>query len=192
MNHHLFGSSWATTKSAAILFSSRSSHHHVIVRTGVTCFFYHGYRRAAKSPQRLIATPFSHRGRRYSTAPEKISGPLHILFCGSDDFSCASLKALHAEHVGNPDLIRSIDVVVRPGKPTGRGYKVIRDRELNYLLTSFLLAFSHLPYHRLTRFVKTKPPTRPTTHLFSPSLTHSLTHSLIRTLILFLIYQSQH
>ncbi|KKK14528.1 methionyl-tRNA formyltransferase family protein [Aspergillus rambellii] len=37
--------------------------------------------------------------------------PLRILFCGSDEFSIASLKALHKEHVHRPDRIASIDVV---------------------------------------------------------------------------------
>ncbi|KAK1780875.1 formyl transferase, partial [Copromyces sp. CBS 386.78] len=66
----------------------------------------------------------------YSTQPPepkaKVSDPLRILFCGSDLFSCYSLKALHAEHKANPGLIKSIDVMVRPGKATGRGYKEIR------------------------------------------------------------------
>ncbi|KAI1372003.1 Formyltransferase [Hypoxylon crocopeplum] len=57
---------------------------------------------------------------------KKTSEPLRILFCGSDHFSCASLEALHREHVQNPALVQSIDVVVRPGKRTGRGYKAIQ------------------------------------------------------------------
>ncbi|KAH6641712.1 hypothetical protein F5144DRAFT_619131 [Chaetomium tenue] len=63
----------------------------------------------------------------------KKSDPLRILFCGSDEFSCASLKALHNEHKHNTNLIQSIDVVVRPSKPTGRGYKVIREVPLRGL-----------------------------------------------------------
>ncbi len=55
------------------------------------------------------------------------SDPLRILFCGSDEFSCASLAALHHEHAANPGLIRSIDVVVRPYKPVGRGNKNVRE-----------------------------------------------------------------
>ena len=62
----------------------------------------------------------------YSTAVKK-SDPLRILFCGSDEFSCASLQALHDEHNRNTDLIRSIDVVVRPSKPTGRGLRTLRE-----------------------------------------------------------------
>jgi methionyl-tRNA formyltransferase len=62
----------------------------------------------------------------YSTASKK-SDPLRILFCGSDEFSCHSLQALHHEHKRNSRLIRSIDVVVRPAKRTGRGNKVLRE-----------------------------------------------------------------
>ncbi|OTA70446.1 hypothetical protein K449DRAFT_380504, partial [Hypoxylon sp. EC38] len=57
---------------------------------------------------------------------KKKSDPLRILFCGSDEFSDASLLALFKEHESNQELIHSIDVVVRPGKPTGRGNKVIQ------------------------------------------------------------------
>ena len=53
--------------------------------------------------------------------------PLRILFCGSDDFSIASLRKLFdAQQVGK-DLISSIDVVCRPGKRVGRGLKAIRE-----------------------------------------------------------------
>ncbi|KAI1116341.1 formyl transferase [Nemania sp. NC0429] len=134
----LFGSPRAmTTKPAALLFSCSSSHHFIIRNIRAGYVSYQGRRPLAKCPQgRVSQSPYSHRGRRYSTVPEKLSDPLHILFCGSDDFSCASLRALHDEHVANPDLIRSIDVVVRPGKPTGRGYKVIRHPPLRSLASS--------------------------------------------------------
>jgi len=68
-------------------------------------------------------------GYSYSTS-NKLSDPLRILFCGSDDFSCASLRALYDEYRRNSALIRSIDVVVRPAKPTGRGYKELREGRL--------------------------------------------------------------
>ncbi|KAK3996744.1 formyl transferase [Cladorrhinum sp. PSN332] len=54
------------------------------------------------------------------------SDPLRILFCGSDLFSSSSLTALWDE-MQNQNLskenrlIESIDVMVRPPKPTGRG-----------------------------------------------------------------------
>lgn len=57
----------------------------------------------------------------------KVSKPLRVLFCGSDDFSSASLRALHAEQKTNPEGIASIDILCRPGKPTGRGLKFTRD-----------------------------------------------------------------
>lgn len=55
------------------------------------------------------------------------SEPLRILFCGSDEFSCASLKALHAEHETNKSLVESLEVMVLPGKRTGRGFKQLRE-----------------------------------------------------------------
>ncbi|KAH7358914.1 methionyl-tRNA transformylase [Plectosphaerella cucumerina] len=69
-------------------------------------------------------------GPRFSTTAhraQKTSDPLRILFCGSDEFSIAALRALHEEHKANDGLIQSLDVVVRPGKPTGRGMKTIRE-----------------------------------------------------------------
>jgi methionyl-tRNA formyltransferase len=81
--------------------------------------------------QRTRARPIL-RSVSYSAAP-KTSDPLRILFCGSDEFSCFSLQALHEEHKQNANLIRSIDVIVRPSKPTGRGYKVLREGSLNDL-----------------------------------------------------------
>ncbi|KAI0453445.1 Formyltransferase [Xylaria acuta] len=125
---HVFSSLETTAKSVALFFSSRSS------RCISSSVLRHGRHYASKYRQLYVATPLC---RRYSPAPKKkISDPLHILFCGSDEFSCASLQALHDEHVQNPDLIRSIDVVVRPGKRTGRGYKVVRDPPIRSLAES--------------------------------------------------------
>lgn len=60
---------------------------------------------------------------RLHDAPE----PLKILFCGSDDFSIASLRALNEARLDVPDFIHSIHVVHRPAKPTGRGLKTLRE-----------------------------------------------------------------
>ncbi|TGJ87050.1 hypothetical protein E0Z10_g1782 [Xylaria hypoxylon] len=134
---HLFSSLEATAKSVALLFSSRLSHHAAPPRRVTGCLFHHGYHYATRSRQQHnISVVFLHQGRQYSTTSKKISDPLHVLFCGSDDFSCASLQALHDEHVQNPDLIKSIDVVVRPGKPTGRGYKTMRESRIRSLANS--------------------------------------------------------
>ncbi|KAJ6784287.1 hypothetical protein PWT90_06417 [Aphanocladium album] len=53
------------------------------------------------------------------------SDPLRILFCGSDDFSCESLKALHTEHRRNQALVESLEVMVLPPKRMGRGLKQV-------------------------------------------------------------------
>lgn len=95
-----------------------------------------GYRHA--QARRLLAV------RWFSTA--KSYDPLRILFCGADEFSIASLKALHGEHLRRPDRIASIDVVCRPGKRVGRGLKNIREgRELSRLLLYFFLLFNRFP-----------------------------------------------
>ncbi|KAH8821018.1 methionyl-tRNA formyltransferase family protein [Xylogone sp. PMI_703] len=57
----------------------------------------------------------------------KVSKPLRILYCGSDDFSSASLRALHAEQQRDLQSIASIDVMCRPGKRTGRSLKKVRE-----------------------------------------------------------------
>lgn len=78
--------------------------------------------------------PLSPAGNRfYSSTTLK---PLRILFCGSDAFSCASLVALHNEYQRDREGIASIDVVCRPGKPSGRSMKAIKEgikASLDYL-----------------------------------------------------------
>ena len=71
-----------------------------------------------------LTVRFTTQLRIYST--QKSYEPLRILFCGSDEFSSASLRALHNERQKDPALIASIDVVCRPGKPVGRGLRTIR------------------------------------------------------------------
>lgn len=53
--------------------------------------------------------------------------PLHVLFCGSDEFSVVSLRRLQEESQKRPDLIASLQVLCKKGKPVGRGLKEIRD-----------------------------------------------------------------
>lgn len=78
-----------------------------------------------------LSTRFSAHSRRYAST--KISDPLHILFCGSDEFSVASLRALHEEHRRNPNFIASIDVVCRPAKRVGRNLKEFRERNKPFI-----------------------------------------------------------
>lgn len=73
--------------------------------------------------------------RRISTAK---SDPLRILFCGADEFSCAALEALDGERRAG-GVVESVDVVVRPGKGVGRGYKTIREGKVLLLLSLLFL-----------------------------------------------------
>ena len=76
----------------------------------------------------LLDVRFPQWRRLFSqSVTRKSPDPLRILFCGSDEFSIASLKALHEEHVNRPDRIASIEVACRPGKRFGRGLKKIRE-----------------------------------------------------------------
>lgn len=59
----------------------------------------------------------------YTTTSGKKSDPLRILFCGSDVVSTEALQALYEECKFNRELVESIDVVVQPPKPSGRGLK---------------------------------------------------------------------
>lgn len=59
----------------------------------------------------------------YKTNSGKMTEPLRILFCGSDNVSTESLHALHEEYVHNRELVESIDVCVLPPKFGGRGMK---------------------------------------------------------------------
>ncbi|KAI2470874.1 Formyltransferase [Annulohypoxylon bovei var. microspora] len=75
------------------------------------------------------------------------SEPLRVLFCGSDSFSCAALEALYREHVRDPALVGSIDVVVRPGKRAGRGNRVVVHPPIRDLATKL-----GLPIHERDTF----------------------------------------
>ncbi|ETS74625.1 hypothetical protein PFICI_13109 [Pestalotiopsis fici W106-1] len=79
--------------------------------------------------------------RRFQShqSTQKRSEPLRILFCGSDEFSSANLRALHEEQLRNPGLIESIDVVVRPGKRVGRGNKKIQHPPIRDVATELKL-----------------------------------------------------
>lgn len=68
--------------------------------------------------------------RRHYVPPScsaSLSSPLRILFCGSDDFSVASLRAVVDAKRRVPQLIDSVQVLHRPAKPSGRGLKTLRE-----------------------------------------------------------------
>lgn len=80
---------------------------------------------------RSLARPVSalrQKGHRHLSTTATRSA-LRILFCGSDEFSCASLAALQRENVGPGRLVEALDVMVRPAKRTGRGLKQLRQGE---------------------------------------------------------------
>ncbi|KAI6500892.1 hypothetical protein MCOR13_005836 [Pyricularia oryzae] len=88
-----------------------------------------------------------HLGRFQRFYSARVSDPLRILFCGSDAFSCESLRALDKVRRSEPQLVKSIDVVTRPPKRTGRGLKVIRHAPIETLATDL-----QLPVHPLDSF----------------------------------------
>ncbi|KAI9701559.1 MAG: Methionyl-tRNA formyltransferase [Candelina mexicana] len=83
----------------------------------------------------------------------KVSDPLRILFCGSEDFSIASLRAVHDEHIKDPNLIASIDVVCKPGKRVGRGLKGFREVPIKAVAEDL-----NLPVHEIPTFTGWNPP----------------------------------
>ncbi|KAG4264517.1 methionyl-tRNA formyltransferase [Fusarium proliferatum] len=79
----------------------------------------------------LLDVRFPQWRRLFSqSVTRKSPDPLRILFCGSDEFSCASLKALHEEHRHNKNLVESLDVMVLPPRRMGRGFKTLREENL--------------------------------------------------------------
>ncbi|GAT31429.1 hypothetical protein UVI_02049920 [Ustilaginoidea virens] len=84
-----------------------------------------------------------------SAAAPKASDPLRILFCGSDAFSCESLRALHREHVRNRALVEALHVMVLPGRRTGRGLKRLREVPCKDLAREL-----GLPVHQRETFTK--------------------------------------
>lgn len=84
---------------------------------------------AARSSLRPVshATAVFHNARRkFSISHRHHFEPLRILFCGSDEFSNYSLRALHRLQKEQPGVISSIDVICRPDKRSGRGLKKVQ------------------------------------------------------------------
>ena len=107
----------------------------VELRTG-QFFAFHNRDKSSRQAMRiqpylLPANYFNRRACRIrSYTSQATLEPLRILFCGSDEFSIASLRALYREHERDKALIESIDVVCRPAKPVGRGLKETREGKL--------------------------------------------------------------
>lgn len=112
---------------------------------------------------------YCRRARHVRFSSSKALEPLRILFCGSDDFSITSLQALYNEARQESDFIKSIDVVCRPGKRTGRGLKTLREGLIRRLLLLLLRSPQavpikraaeqlQLPVHEIDTFTGWKPP----------------------------------
>lgn len=114
-----------------------------------------GIRRPGTPYQAILAAKYL---RRSYTAPyygrQHPEDRLRILFCGSDEFSAFSLKAL-ATYAKLPESnIGSIDVVTRKDKRAGRGLKSIRSPFIKYLAEEL-----QLPLHQIDTFTGWTPPT---------------------------------
>lgn len=118
-------------------------------RPQIPTYFTTSYRPPPCHQVRRIVTTETAKNQNLNIRPlpPKTSDPLRILFCGSDHFSCASLSALHDLHKAQPQLVDSIDVLVRPGKPSGRGLKRIAVGPLFHLATEL-----GLPIHQRDTF----------------------------------------
>ncbi len=77
---------------------------------------------------------------------------LRILFCGTGDFSIESLKALHIESK-KTNQIKSIDVVTRKDKRTGRGLKTLTSPPIKQSVANL-----GLPLHQIDTFTGWTPP----------------------------------
>lgn len=86
--------------------------------------------------------------RLYSSNAATEDKPLRILFCGSDDFSIASLRALYHHSRLATSNVASIDVATRPDKAVGR------NRQKNVLSPPIKHAAEQLmlPVHQFDTF----------------------------------------
>ncbi|KAM0797447.1 formyl transferase [Usnea florida] len=101
----------------------------------------------------LFRCSIKRAGQIRTYTSQATSEPLRILFCGSDEFSIASLRALYKEHKRDKALIESIDVVCRPAKPVGRGFKATREVPISPIAKDLALSV-----HKIDTFTMWKPP----------------------------------
>ena len=92
------------------------------------------------------------RCRWYSQKLES-DDPLKILFCGTDDFSKESLKALNVYSKTPESNVLSIDVVTRTDKRVGRGRKQFRSPPIKHAAQEL-----GLPLHQIDTFTGWRPP----------------------------------
>ncbi|KAK8854845.1 hypothetical protein IAR55_003584 [Kwoniella newhampshirensis] len=126
-----------------------------------------GFPTTAWSTLRRAGT--SRQTRLFGSTTAVRGDPFRILFCGSDEFSVASLKAVHEAR----DLWSSIDVVVPAEREIGRGGRHSSKAHERYTPALRLCAEQHeLPIYPVpTAGIKTFLPPRP---FDSPSSSHIL------------------
>ncbi|SGY44779.1 BQ5605_C001g00200 [Microbotryum silenes-dioicae] len=111
----------------------------------------------------------------YTAAPR---APYRILLFGADEFSCATLSAIHD---AREDLVEELVVVTPPDARTGRGLKTIHRPPLREMAESLNLASIALPPTTLLKAYKPPTsfldPTSSTPSLLDPSRTLLLTAS---------------
>ena len=100
----------------------------------------------------LYSCIYSRRSTRCFSS-KNFAEPLRILFCGSDEFSITSLKAVHEVHEQDKTVIDSVDVVCRPPKRVGRGLKKIREVAIAEEAKRL-----SLPLHEIDTFTGWTPP----------------------------------
>ncbi|EXJ77716.1 hypothetical protein A1O3_09945 [Capronia epimyces CBS 606.96] len=99
------------------------------------------------------ARAYSSQPRHDFSAKKDPGDPLRILFCGSDAFSTASLRALHAYSQSSESNILSIDVVTKTDKRTGRGLKIVKPPAIKPVALDLAL-----PLHQIDTFTGWNPP----------------------------------
>jgi methionyl-tRNA formyltransferase len=88
-----------------------------------------------------------------ATTVEKPGERLRILFCGSDQFSACSLRALAKYASSLESNIESVDVVTRNDKWTGRGLRRLESPPVKQVAQEL-----ELPLHQIDTFTGWSPP----------------------------------
>ncbi|KAK3714174.1 Methionyl-tRNA formyltransferase [Vermiconidia calcicola] len=88
--------------------------------------------------------PNDIRGTLSSWNYTKQHDPLNILFCGTDEFSIYSLRALHKLQNQRPEKIANIDVLCRPNKLGGRHWDRIHEAPIKAAAAQLGLHIHHV------------------------------------------------
>ncbi|KAL2421792.1 hypothetical protein ABEF95_007244 [Exophiala dermatitidis] len=131
----------------------------------------------SKRPNRFPGGPFNYcyHSQRYFSSNKKDPGePLRILFCGSDAFSTASLKALYDYSQSPESNILSIDVVTKTDKRTGRGLKLLKPPFIKPVSLEL-----GLPVHQIDTFRGWTPPEYRTSNISSINLVIAVSFGLL-------------